>query len=121
LVLIVTDYVMATVGHHLVERSQAATTPMGPLLRLYQAGRSVQRASAALELDGIDAVIWDDGDRRGEPARQFLVRQANCLAGGSSEMQRNLISERLLGMPREPTPDHGVPFSEVLAAAKKRK
>lgn len=119
--LIVTDYVMATVGHHLVERSQAATTPMGPLLRLYQAGRSVQRASAALELDGIDAVIWDDGDRGGEPARQFLVRQANCLAGGSSEMQRNLISERLLGMPREPTPDHGVPFSEVLAAAKKRK
>jgi alkylation response protein AidB-like acyl-CoA dehydrogenase len=34
----------------------------------------------------------------------FLGVQALSIAGGSAEIQRNLISERLLGMPREPRP-----------------
>ena len=41
---------------------------------------------------------------------------AVTVAGGSQEMQRNGVSERVLGLPREATPDRGVPFSEVLAS-----
>jgi hypothetical protein len=45
--------------------------------------------------------------------RSFLMRQAGSLGGGSTEMARNIISERVLGMPREFAADRDVPFSQV--------
>ncbi len=44
---------------------------------------------------------------------RFLFRQASSLGGGSTEMARNIISERMLGMPREYAADRDVPFSQV--------
>jgi hypothetical protein len=41
------------------------------------------------------------------------MRQTACIGGGTTEMARNVISERLLGMPRERTPDRDVAFREV--------
>jgi hypothetical protein len=41
------------------------------------------------------------------------MRQATSIGGGTTEMARNNISERLLGMPRERTLDKDVPFREV--------
>ncbi len=43
----------------------------------------------------------------------FLVRQASCIGGGTTEMSRNVVSERVLGMPRERTLDRDVPFRDV--------
>ncbi|MBF6352167.1 hypothetical protein IU448_24610 [Nocardia flavorosea] len=37
----------------------------------------------------------------------------SCIGGGTAEMTRNVISERVLGMPREARSDHTVPFREV--------
>jgi hypothetical protein len=42
----------------------------------------------------------------------YLVRQAACIGDGTTEMARNVISERLLGMPREKRADDG-PFRAV--------
>ena len=52
----------------------------------------------------------DDGHRW---VMDYINSRARSIAGGTNEMQRNVIGERLLGLPREPSTDRDVPFSEV--------
>ena len=47
----------------------------------------------------------------------FLERQATSLAGGSNEIQRNIITERVLGMPREWAADRDIPYKDVRSNA----
>jgi alkylation response protein AidB-like acyl-CoA dehydrogenase len=93
--------------------------------RLFSGETVTRRAEIALELAGplgaMSAPASLPGspahgrDERGEPAVgvRFLARQGGSLGGGSTEIARNIIAERLLGMPREYAADKGVPFSQV--------
>jgi len=85
--------------------------PAGSLVRLFSGMAAVERANIALELAGTSALVWD-GDG-GDEGIGFVRRQGSCLGGGSTEMARNLISERILDMPREHAADRGVAFREV--------
>jgi alkylation response protein AidB-like acyl-CoA dehydrogenase len=82
-------------------------TPASAILKLLDATNQMRTADIAVELAGSAAA----GDP--EVANQYLMRQARCLAGGSNEIQRNIISERVLGMPREAAADRDVPFREL--------
>ena len=48
------------------------------------------------------------------------MRQVSCIGGGTTEMARNVISERVLGMPRERSHDRDVAFRDVPRSATSR-
>jgi alkylation response protein AidB-like acyl-CoA dehydrogenase len=66
------------------------------------------------QLAGGSGAAWtDDTKPLGDRGVAFLTRQTGMIAGGTVEMSRNVVSERLLGMPRERTNDRDVAFREV--------
>jgi alkylation response protein AidB-like acyl-CoA dehydrogenase len=73
-----------------------------------------RRAELALGLAGADGVVWDaDRTDRASWAHTFLTSRSRSIAGGTDEIQRNNLSERVLGLPRELAPDLDVPFNQV--------
>ncbi len=86
------------------------------LLRLFGGEGSRRLATIGLEIAGPRAVAWRGADAEQEMDDYgvgYLMRQAACIGGGTTEMARNVIADRLLGMPREITPDRGRPFRDV--------
>ncbi|HSO96278.1 MAG TPA: acyl-CoA dehydrogenase family protein [Acidimicrobiia bacterium] len=72
----------------------------------------------ATDLLGPDATARDapTGDYPAGLAREvhgMLRSRANTIEGGTSEVNRNIIGERVLGLPREPDPWHDAPWREV--------
>lgn len=93
--------------------NQGALPPKaGTVLRLSGDHAATRRTDIAFEIAGASAVAWD-AEAGGKVGNEFIFRQASCLGGGSTEMQRNMISERVLDMPREPAADRGIPFKDV--------
>jgi len=77
------------------------------------------RARIGVEIGGPGALVWEEGDTRAmAPAVDYLNGRVNSIAGGTNEVQRNAIGERVLGLPREPSFDTDKPFNEVLRSAR---
>lgn len=118
--LVAEAYVAQKVGSHLGPRISAATAkgvlppPAGSFLKLFNSSNQVRRSDITMSISGAPSVAWEPDDRLSEMrGLGFLSRQSGSILSGTSEIQRNIISERVLGLPREPSLDSKVPFNQV--------
>ncbi|WP_435874621.1 acyl-CoA dehydrogenase family protein [Nocardia vinacea] len=101
---------------HISAAIAAGTLPpaAGSIVRLFGAETTWLQTDSALRIAGTAAVIGEpDGPGNGQTGIHYLFRNAASLGGGSTEMARNIISERVLGMPREYAADRDIPFDQV--------
>jgi alkylation response protein AidB-like acyl-CoA dehydrogenase len=95
-------------------RSGAMSDQSAAIGRLFSGVVSTRTNTIAFEIAGGDGGTWTDDDGAiADCGSDFLMRQVSTIGGGTTEMARNVISERVLGMPRERTLDRDVPFRDV--------
>ena len=112
-------YVRTTLQVATTERVGRATAaghdpgPAGSLGKL--TASSNLTLTAAVAADVLGARMAADTGEWGtfEWTQHLLGAPGYRLAGGTDEVQHNIIGERVLGLPREPSADKGVPFSQL--------
>ena len=98
------------VGRWTAQRAAAASRPgpEGSISKLRSTLNARMAADAHAALSGADALLT------GDVIAEVLVSvPAISIAGGTDEVQRNIVGERVLGLPREPQVDKDVPFRDV--------
>lgn len=93
-------------------KSNTDTSSIG---RLFRGLASVRQSTIAFDLAGADAGAWTEEEEAetGAQGMDFMMRQVSCIGGGTTEISRNVIAERVLGMPREASGDRAIPFRDV--------
>ena len=95
--------------------SQGATPgPEAAIGKLVAAIMGLEMGAFGMELQGAAGVLSGD-DGHADPAWQhtYMAMPGLRLAGGTDEILRNIISERVLGMPGEPRMDKDKPFKDI--------
>lgn len=112
------------------ERSRAAATvggpgPEGSIGKLVGAELNQHIYEFCMDLLGPEGILYDGypvpgqgadrdgGDWRGPIQQRFLRSRANTIEGGTSEVMRNILAERVLGLPGDLRADAGMPWKEV--------
>jgi alkylation response protein AidB-like acyl-CoA dehydrogenase len=96
--------------------------PEGSATKLVYANLNQAIAALELELLGEEGLRYDDWTMRRpdridiagrSPAYRYLRTKGNSIEGGTSEILRNIIAERVLGLPPEIRVDKDVPWKEL--------
>jgi alkylation response protein AidB-like acyl-CoA dehydrogenase len=103
--------------------------PEGSVVKLAQAELNKRIWECAMDVMGADSLIYEPGYARRRPTSraregrnslskyQFLRARANSIEGGTSEVMRNILGERVLGLPGEPRSDKDVPWKQIPRSA----
>ena len=99
---------------HVAAAMRDGTLPptAGSIIRLFHSDVTFLQVDTALDIVGALGVVDDDHELL-KVGERYLSRQTVALGGGSDEMARNVIGERVLGLPREYAADRDVPFNQV--------
>jgi len=96
--------------------------PEGSAAKLVTARLNQEISALEVELDAADGLRYDDWDMRRAgfsdyygrgPGYRYLRTRANSIEGGTSEILRNIVAERVLGLPAEPRADTGAPWKDL--------
>jgi alkylation response protein AidB-like acyl-CoA dehydrogenase len=102
--------------------SAGAPGPEGSAVKLVFARLSQEISGLEMEMSAEEGLRYDDWTmRRPEvtdftgrtPGYRYLRAKGNSIEGGTSEILRNIIAERVLGLPREPRADTGVAWKDL--------
>jgi alkylation response protein AidB-like acyl-CoA dehydrogenase len=81
----------------------------GSIVKLVLANLVTDMASVGMRLLGSEGSVMGETGVQGA----FLGGPAFHIGGGTDEIQKNLIGERVLGLPKDPSPDKDVPFGTL--------
>ncbi len=88
--------------------------PEGSLGKLYASQIAKGCARVHTLISGTDSLLHGaDGPLEGTIAEILLSVPAVSIAGGTDEIQRNIVSERVLGLPKDPAIEVDRPFRDV--------
>jgi len=96
--------------------------PEGSAAKLVFARLNQEISGFEVELAGPDGLRYDDWTMRRpeganfygrDPGYRYLRARGNSIEGGTSEILRNIIAERVLGLPPETRVDTGVPWKDL--------
>jgi alkylation response protein AidB-like acyl-CoA dehydrogenase len=71
--------------------------------KVHQGGLNQRVQLLAVDVLGPAAIAWDSEETPRE-VRGMLRSRANTIEGGTTEVNKNILGERVLGLPREPDP-----------------
>ena len=88
--------------------------PGGSLGKLHSAKIARLARSLTMEITGPDGIAWSAGNADGDKHSKSVLRSFSAnIAGGTDEIQKNIIGDRVLGLPREPSVDVSIPFKDL--------
>ena len=96
------------------QKAGRAPGPEGSLNKLHAAIIARRQSDLGMAIAGASAQAWSPDDPRGfRWAEAVLNAPASAIAGGTSEVQKNIIGERVLGLPKEPQVDRDAAFKDL--------
>jgi len=86
--------------------------PLTSIGKVHQGDLNQRIQMAAVDRMGASATAWH-GDALDRTVKGMLRSRANTIEGGTTEVNKNVIGERVLGLPREPDPYSKSPWKDV--------
>ncbi len=114
--LYIRERIQSFIGMRIRQAAEAgrAPGPEGSIAKLNAAILGRQASDVAIELAGPSGQAWAADDEDGGRWADGVVGAPGMgIAGGTNEVQRNIIGERVLGLPKEPDPYKGQPWDSV--------